>query len=99
MSQCLLTIYAPPAMEESIVDWLLEHDQIQGFSSIEASGHGMRQTGMSLLEQVTGRQRRIMFQVQTDEALLEHLLRDLREKFSGSGLFYLVTPVRESGRL
>jgi hypothetical protein len=99
MEQCLLTIYVPPSVEDSVVDWLLEHDDIEGFSSAEVFGHGVRQSGMSLLEQVTGRQRRVQFQVQTSSDLVEHLLQDLREKFAGSGLFYLVSPVFESGRL
>jgi len=99
MEQCLLTIYAPPSVEESIVDWLLEHQEIEGFSSTEAFGHGMRHSGMSLLEQVSGRQRRVQFQIQTNLELIERLLLELRENFSGSGLYYIVSPVLESGRL
>ena len=99
MEQCLLTIYAPPSVEESIVDWLLEHEAIEGFSSVEAYGHGMRQSGMSLLEQVSGRQRRVQFQIQTSHELVAHLLPELRDKFHGSGLFYLVSPLLDCGRL
>jgi hypothetical protein len=99
MSACLLTIIAPPALEETLVDWLLEEGRVDGFSTVASFGHGARQTGMSLLEQVTGRQRRVQFQVQTSANTATALVAHLREHFSGAGLYYMVTPVLESGRI
>lgn len=99
MTQCLLMIFAPPSVEETLVDWLLEHDEIEGFSSAEAYGHGVRTTGMSLLEQVTGRQRRVQFMIRTTHEISQHLVGDLREKFTGVGLHYFILPVSEAGRL
>lgn len=82
-----------------MVDWLLEHDEIEGFSSADAYGHGVRQTGMSLLEQVTGRQRRVQFMIRTRPDIAQHLIGDMRDKFTGVGLHYFIVPVMEAGRL
>ena len=99
MDQCLLIIFAPPSVEETIVDWLLEHESIEGFSSADAYGHGVRPTGMSLLEQVTGRQRRVQFMIRTDAKIAQHLIEDMRERFTGVGLHYFILPVAQAGRL
>lgn len=99
MEQCLLIIFAPPSVEETMVDWLLENDAIQGFSSVEAFGHGVRQGGMSLLEQVTGRKRRVQFIVHADTAIADRLVEDMRMKFTGVGLHYYILPVLAAGRL
>jgi hypothetical protein len=99
MDQCLLMIFAAPSVEETMVDWLLEHGEIEGFSSAEAYGHGVRQSGMSLLEQVTGRQRRVEFLIHTTRETAQHLVDDMREKFTGVGLHYFIVPVMEAGRL
>lgn len=97
--ECLLTIFAPPALEETLVDWLLEEERIHGFSTSEMFGHGERQSSMTLLEQVTGRQRRVQFLVQTDTSTAADMIRHLREHYAGSGLHYFLTPVIENGRI
>lgn len=99
MDQCLLMIFALPSVEETLVDWLLEHDEIEGFSTAEVYGHGARKTGLSLLEQVTGRQRRVQFLIRTTHEIAQHLVGDLREQFTGIGLHYFIVPVMEAGRL
>ncbi len=40
--KCLVTLYAPAALKETLVDFLLENDEIGGFSTTEAYGHGQR---------------------------------------------------------
>lgn len=97
--ECLLTIFAPPALEETLVDWLLEEERIHGFSTAEIFGHGERESGMTLLEQVAGRQRRVQFLVQTDTATAADMIQHLRAHYAGAGLHYLLTPVIESGRI
>jgi hypothetical protein len=99
MESCVLTLFAPPALEETLVDWLLENERIHGFSSTEAYGHGENQAGMSLLEQVTGRQRRVQFLVQTDRETAEDLIRQMHERFAGAGMYYMLTPAIASGRV
>lgn len=99
MSYCMLIIFAPPSVEETLVDWLLEHNTIEGFSSLEAYGHGVRQSGMSLLEQVTGRQRRIQFMIKMEVTHTDQLIQEMQEKFLGMGLHYFILPLMGDGRI
>lgn len=99
MNNCLLTIYVPPTLEETLEDWLLENEAISGFSTMEGFGHGSRPSGMTLLEQVTGRQRRVQFLIETDLQVAAQMLSNLREKFAGVGLHYMLTPLLEAGSL
>lgn len=95
--KCLVMLFSPPALEESIVDWLLENSSISGFSTTESYGHGQRSSALSLLEQVTGRQRRIQFIVETNQNVAAVLLKDLGKNFVG--LHYMVVPLLIAGRL
>ncbi|BCM24694.1 DUF3240 family protein [Methyloradius palustris] len=99
MSQHLLTIITLPRMQDAMIDWLLEQDNLSGFSTAEIYGHGARHTGMSLLEQVTGRQKRTQFTAHADEAVINSVLEKLKLDFAGSGLHYMVTPLLEAGAL
>lgn len=99
MECCLLTIFAPPALEEMLVDWLLEEERINGFSTAVIFGHGERQAGMTLLEQVTGRQRRVQFLIKTTPEVATCLVQHMRDRYAGTGLYYILTPVIESGRI
>lgn len=99
MERCLLVIYAPPALEETLVDWLLENDEVSGFSTAEAYGHGQHLPAMSLLEQVTGRQRRVQLSIEASRDVMVHLLEQMREKFRGAGLHYMLLPVIEAAHV
>ena len=99
MEHCLVMLFAAPALEEALVDWLLENDEIAGFSTTEAYGHGQRPAGMTLLEQVTGRQRRVQFIIETEKELAAGFLEALGQKFSGAGLHYMMVPLLGAGRL
>ena len=97
LDKCLVMIFAPPALEESLVDWLLGNDCISGFSTTESYGHGQRSSAMSLLEQVTGRQRRIQFVIEIDKKMVSILLKAIGLDFVG--LHYMVIPLLSAGRL
>jgi hypothetical protein len=99
MQECLLVIVTTPALEESLVDWLLARDELSGFSSTRIDGHGSRQTELSLAEQVMGRQRKVMFHVHTDCTAVTQLLGLLRTDFAGAGLHYWVMPLIEAGKI
>lgn len=99
MEKCLLLIYAAPALEEALEDWLLEHDYVSGFSTAEVYGHGQRPSGMTLLEQVTGHQRRMQFMIEAKHDVAVQLVAGLREKFKGTGLHYAMLPMLEAGSL
>jgi hypothetical protein len=93
----LVTINIPPSLEELMVDSLLMFEEDHGFSSFPVSGHHHINKGLSLAEQVTGRQKRIRFQMYVPVEKLPALLEQLRLNFSGSGIQYWVLPVIENG--
>jgi len=94
----LLSIIAPPTMEEELIDWLLTQPNLSGFTSQAANGHGSGHQ-MSLAEQVTGRRRQITFWIELEKKLADSILADLKQNFSGSGLHYWLLPLSESGSI
>ncbi len=95
----LVTINVSPSLEEAMVDCLLTFETAQGFSSFPVSAHDHRNEGLSLAEQVTGRQRKIRFQMYINKEHVSALLTKIKADFSGSGLHYWVVPVLEHGEI
>ena len=93
----LITLNAPPSLEEAIVDCLLTFEADHGFSSFPVSAHDHKNEGLSLAEQVTGRQRKIRFQMTVEKQDLTSLINRLKADFSGSGINYRVLPIIERG--
>ncbi|MDD1637649.1 MAG: DUF3240 family protein [Methylococcaceae bacterium] len=93
----LVTLNIPPSLEEMMVDSLLMLEAEHGFSSFPVNAHHYDNKGLSLAEQVTGRQKRIRFQMYVPVEKLPALLEQLRQEFSGSGIQYWVLPVIENG--
>jgi hypothetical protein len=93
----LVTLNVPTSLEEAIVDCLLTFESKHGFSSFPVYAHDHRNEGLSLAEQVSGRQKRLRFQMYVEEAVLSALLEQLRQDFSGAGIRYWVLPVVDNG--
>ena len=93
----LVTLNVPPALEGMVVDNLLTLEFEQGFSGFPVYAHHHQPQGLLIAEQVTGRQKRIRFQMYVNGDDLAKLLVNLREEFSGSGIQYWVIPVLEHG--
>lgn len=93
----LMTINVPPSLEESIVDCLLTFEAEHGFSSLPVNAHDHKNEGLSVAEQVTGRQRKIRFQMYLEQKDLTSLVERLKADFSGSGINYWVQPVIDKG--
>lgn len=93
----LVTLNVPPALEELVVDCLLMFECEKGFSSLPVFTHHHENKALSLAEQVTGRQKRLQFQLHVNAIDLEKLLTQLREEFSGAGMQYWVTPILTQG--
>ena len=98
-SQVLLSLVISPQVEDAVVDWLLEQEEIGGFTSLQVSGHGTSTHAMNLAEQVAGRRRQVMFQTYLPDADAVTLVKGLEEAFAGSGMHYWLTPVITSGHL
>jgi hypothetical protein len=99
MDQCLLVLIVTPSIENAMVDWLLDRDDIPGFTSVPISGHGASAHSLTPAEQVAGRQRQIMFQLHLPVDTAHPLVEAIRDAFSGSGMHYWLTPVLASGHL
>jgi hypothetical protein len=93
----LVTLNVPPSLEEAVVDCLLMLESEHGFSSFAVNSHDHKNEGLSLAEQVTGRQKKVRFQMYVPEDGLAQLLEELRAEFSGAGINYWVLPVIENG--
>jgi hypothetical protein len=98
-NQCLLTLTIAPAIEETLVDWLLENHGQSGFSSFPVNGHSSHPEGLSLAEQVAGRRKQVRFQIHVSAERIPNLLEQLRHDFAGAGVHYWVSPVMETGRI
>lgn len=99
MNEYLLAIVCKPAQEEIVIDWLLTREGLTGFTSMSIDGHGVQGAQLSLSEQVTGRQRCLLFQIHAQLPLLKTLIQTLKEDFAGTGLHYWLTPLLEAGHL
>ena len=97
ITEYLVTLNVPSALAEAVVDCLLTLESEHGFSSFPVNSHDHRNEGLSLAEQVTGRQKKIRFQMYLPEQELAALLDQLRTEFAGSGIRYWVLPVVENG--
>lgn len=93
----LVTLNVPPSLEEVIVDCLLTFESEHGFTSFPVFAHDHRNEDLSLAEQVSGRQKKIRFQMYVEEQVLSALLVQLRQEFAGAGIRYWVMPVVDHG--
>ena len=99
MNMSLLILVVTPENEETLIDWLLAQDAITGFTGYRGFGHSVEHGRFSLPEQVTGRQDRVMFHVETDDATARALVDDLRAELKGLSIRYWRVPLAEAGRI
>lgn len=95
----ILILVVPVTLEEAVVDWLLEHAPERGFTSSLAYGHSENLEDMSLSEQVTGRRRRVRFEVVCPHMDGVRHVESLKGAFQGTGIHYWLMPVVEAGRI
>jgi hypothetical protein len=62
---CLLAILADTGVRSTLIDWLLNYSEDMVFSSIPVEWHGIDPTHFNVAEQVTGRQNKLLFHIQT----------------------------------
>lgn len=97
--QLLVTLTAPPAIEEALVDWLLQVESHAGFTSQRANGHSSRVEGLTLAEQVAGRKNQVRFQLHIPEEDLPRFMDGLKADFAGTGIHYWVAPLVDFGHV
>ena len=99
MSETLLTLVCPPSLEQTINDWILEQDDIPGFTSMHVYGHGSDPKILSLSEQVEGRKKQVMFQIHMKAERANKAINDLKQDFPDTRIHYWLVPVLETGSL
>lgn len=100
MERCLLTLALPTALEEQVVDFLLEHPEwAPGFTACRSEGHGQGVKLRGALEEVRGRSRRVEIQVVMSREDAGAMISYLKKRFPVKEIFYWVVPVLDSGRL
>ncbi|NOT15586.1 MAG: DUF3240 family protein [Methylotenera sp.] len=96
-TQAMLILIVPPKLEEPLVDILLQQTTISGFTTSPVSGHGTSHGAgtvqLNLIEQVTGRQKRV--QIMTHGAVedLRVLAKQLKTKFANTDIHYILMPL------
>lgn len=87
----MLVLNASPALEEDVVDFLLTHPSVEGFTSFVAYGHGTR-GDLTVTEQVTGRRKRVQFEILMNEDDVASVTQPLSTRF-GNDVRYWQLPV------
>ena len=95
----LLSLVISPMIEDAMVDLLLESDSISGFTSFPIYGHGASIHSLSPAEQVSGRQKQILFQTHLQGMYVDELITQLKQTFVRSGIHYWVVPLQVAGRI
>lgn len=83
-----LVLIVAPELEEELVDVLLEHPDVGGFTSSVVAGNG-KAHNMSLAEQVTGRRKRLRFELVLAEASLAPVLEQLRTRIGANSVYWV----------
>lgn len=96
---CLFNLVVTPEVEDAVTDWLLEREEVAGFSSHPIAGHGSSVHAMSLAEQVAGKRRQILFQLYLPLAQAHAVLAAIKQDFTGSGMHFWLLPVLDSGHV
>ena len=95
---CCLTLICPKALEENLVDLLLEHEALtSGFITSEVEGHGRNVTYQSMAEKVRGRAHRVEIRIILHHADAQTLLQGIKQALPRANIAYYMTPVTEWG--
>jgi hypothetical protein len=97
----LVVLNVLPVMEDLVADWLLTHEGVRGvgFTTMSVGGHSARLQGLTPAEQVSGRRRRVQFEVVLGARTADVMLAALAREFADADIHYWITPVLRSGRL
>ena len=93
----LLVMNVKPQLEEDMVDYLIGSPDVAGFTSYQTRGHG-ENVNMSLAEQVSGRRRRLQFEVIVEEAAVPALVAGL-ESGVGKDILYWQHAIANVGKV
>ncbi|MDR2207554.1 MAG: DUF3240 family protein [Azoarcus sp.] len=97
---CEMTLAFPAAIEEELVDFLLDHpQQVHGFSLIAAQGMGQGAGLKSAMEKVRGRAQRRLMSILLRNEDVTPLVEALRKDFPNPDIAYWIVPLLAFGRM
>ncbi|MGE3541496.1 MAG: DUF3240 family protein [Candidatus Tectimicrobiota bacterium] len=96
---CILTLIAPPEVEEKLLDHLLMYSASQLFTSHPVACHGTVVPHRNPQSQVLGRTASVRVEVRLDDAAADQLLQELHAEFKGAGLYFWLSPVTAGGEI
>lgn len=95
-----LTLAAPRALEEALLDQLLAHpDWAAGFTLFHAEGYSAQHASLTAQERVRGRAARSVVQIVLAAPHADALLAHLKQCFPKRDVAWWTTPVGNFGRL
>lgn len=94
-----ITLSVPSRLEDRVIDWLLARADVPTLASSVVYLHGADSRGLSVAEQVSGRQRRVELSVELPASAAGDWLGDVAAAFGAADIGYRVTPVLQSGCL
>lgn len=97
--QGLLILLTHIKLEESLIDFLLEHNEIRQFTSSVVHRYANNQVTLTISEQVSGRQQRLQWLVYGNTKELANIVKELQTKYRGADCHYYLLPVNEAGVL
>lgn len=93
-----LKLALPQALEEQVVDQLLEHPEGLGaFTTWAVDGHGSPGSIASSAEQVRGRAGRVQIEILVGQAQAQALVAHLKAALPTSEIAWWMTPVLANG--
>ena len=101
MSTVVLTLLAPAALEEEIVDLLLGHEPTAqaGFVTREVHGHGISADYYSVVEQIRGFSRQVEITLTAPETDVRSLLAILGAELPARGINYRIVTAADIGTI
>lgn len=99
MSDILLTLLSFHALQERILDALLQTEGLAILCSTPAALHGLPADTLTQSEQVLGHAKGTEIRLLMNHSHLPALLDKLQKEFAGAGLRYWTTAVLDSGEL
>lgn len=97
----LLTVIAPHALKEKLVESLLEHKvaAVAGFGVRDRSTYGLHVPFHNIAEQISGRTNEIELTLLLPASDAPGLVAHLHQAFQGQRVAYRISPVTETGSI
>jgi len=93
----LLSLEVPKNLEDALQDCLMNQKFECEVASFSLEGLTGDADNLTLLEQVSGRKKKVVFLVEATSDEITQCLSKIRSDFSGKGLSYRVMPLERSG--